>query len=856
MTSFQKTILASLVAASLSACGGSGGGDTTPEPQTANKAPTLSVANASVRERAQVSLTATASDADGSIASYRWTQKAGAAVALSGDTSTTLSFTAPEVAENQTLVFSLTVTDNQGATASQDVEVTVVNNSLPGISVADVSVKEGESATVAANVSDSDGTVTKLAWSQKSGTGVTLSGADSQTLSFTAPAVVADETLVFTLSATDNDGETSSRDVTVTVTANLVSLTLEGKVTDNPIANAKVTAEVAGKQFHATADADGLYSLALEVDDSLLGELVKLSAVGPETDSKTRLVALLGSVNRLLDMAGSDATLTREETILVNVTNVSTAVAALLKEANGGEAVTTAETFESLQNQYDATRVLPLATAIKLVLDFAPAHELLKLPEGVADTQALVEDKQQVLAYLTKVKGMLLSVYEAAEAEIIDDPNLMRAPVQSSEVVGSYFFKYQDGVKRGDRLVLAANGTGQLHLGSAATAFTWEKTEVDVRLTLPNDGVLLYEDSVYSGGQLMQRQNLLSHKVIKWIDASATGAQLLVSDYMVHHYPNGEREDEFSEQHRTFSVVKTEGLAKGDTLITAGSSFSVPVPTETMAILNGHEKAGKMYRSSLGLILGDNHSATVNIPQFLGDGSVQYQALSGSYSFSDNGNLKVMAQDGEDNIALDVAFLGSDTPLEVNVVEAASGYAISGLMLKQSGAQWTAATAAGIYALDWDFFTPGSYFWVELNADGTMLTFDAFDKNKDGLFEASEVSKMPGYWRLNDSGTVSMRRYLYNHEVSGKYGYCQATGFETGLDDSCAVAREREWTLQQQQGSSYYVSQLHRFYMDSQGRSYLGADLPADVHVLDSAQTDNRRWTKITERPITLPEGM
>ena len=64
-------------------------------------------------------------DVDGSIASYAWTQTAGAAIALSGANTATPSFTAPTVTADTTYSFELTVTDNEGLTATDTVDVLV-----------------------------------------------------------------------------------------------------------------------------------------------------------------------------------------------------------------------------------------------------------------------------------------------------------------------------------------------------------------------------------------------------------------------------------------------------------------------------------------------------------------------------------------------------------------------------------------------------------------------------------------------------------------------------------------------------------------------------------------------------------
>ena len=72
-----------------------------------------------------VSLPGSGNDTDGTIASYAWTQTVGPAVTLSGANTATAGFTAPAVSVATVLTFKLTVTDNQGATGFDTVNVTV-----------------------------------------------------------------------------------------------------------------------------------------------------------------------------------------------------------------------------------------------------------------------------------------------------------------------------------------------------------------------------------------------------------------------------------------------------------------------------------------------------------------------------------------------------------------------------------------------------------------------------------------------------------------------------------------------------------------------------------------------------------
>ncbi len=89
------------------------------------------IANAGVAQtiaaRTEVALDGSKSlDSDGSIASVLWEQIEGPTVILSNAEATNPTFTAPDVPQNSSLLFKLTVTDNQGAKATATVVVNVL----------------------------------------------------------------------------------------------------------------------------------------------------------------------------------------------------------------------------------------------------------------------------------------------------------------------------------------------------------------------------------------------------------------------------------------------------------------------------------------------------------------------------------------------------------------------------------------------------------------------------------------------------------------------------------------------------------------------------------------------------------
>lgn len=189
----------------------------------ANQPPVVGAgADISVDEGAEVTLSGTASDADGTVVSVAWTQLSGATATLTGADTLSVQFTAPQVAANDTLVFQLSATDDKGATASDTVTVQVKNltvgNQPPAANAGpDQTVNEGAVVILAGSGADSDGTIASFAWSQTAGDPVSLSGAATATASFTAPQVDADKALTFSLTVTDNQGATATDTVQVSV---------------------------------------------------------------------------------------------------------------------------------------------------------------------------------------------------------------------------------------------------------------------------------------------------------------------------------------------------------------------------------------------------------------------------------------------------------------------------------------------------------------------------------------------------------------------------------------------------------------------------------------------------------------
>ena len=235
----------------------------------------LPIANAgadrSVGEGVTVTLAGEAEDSDGTIESAQWTQVAGPQVELLDAHGLVASFTAPEVPSGAAdLVFRLTVMDDSGATAIDEVVVSVVSNSPPSADAGpDRTVEERTTVTLSGQADDPDGTISSSRWAQLSGPPVELVDSDALVATFTAPDISSGaDTLAFRLTATDNRGASATDDVSIIVKAQ-GAIRISGRVTFDYVPVVKSE----GLQYLAT-EARAVHGVTVQLRDNVEDRLL------------------------------------------------------------------------------------------------------------------------------------------------------------------------------------------------------------------------------------------------------------------------------------------------------------------------------------------------------------------------------------------------------------------------------------------------------------------------------------------------------------------------------------------------------------------------------------------------------
>ena len=192
------------------------GGAAAPPPP-ANQAPT---ANAGADKTitlptTSVALTGSGADADGTIASYQWAKVSGTGGTIVSATSASTNITG---LTQGSYTFQLKVTDNAGATATDNVIITVnaAANAAPTVNAgaAQTITLPASTVTLTGSGADSDGTIASYQWSKISGTGGTITNVNNATTTVTG---LTQGSYTYQLKVTDNGGATATGNVIITV---------------------------------------------------------------------------------------------------------------------------------------------------------------------------------------------------------------------------------------------------------------------------------------------------------------------------------------------------------------------------------------------------------------------------------------------------------------------------------------------------------------------------------------------------------------------------------------------------------------------------------------------------------------
>ena len=830
-----------------------------------NLLPAITTNNANTRERAAVTLTAAATDSDGTITGYKWTQKSGLAVTLTNSNAATLSFTAPNTSNDEVLIFTVEATDNDGETSAKDVTVNVANNNAPVVNVAGFSINEKMPVTIAPTITDADSDEVTVKWTQKSGLAITNSTLSGNSLNFVAPDISKkDEVLTFTITATDALGDITTKDVTVTLVANVEKLTFSGMMSLStmaskyPVVGPKVTIQVGGSSQTVDAtSATGSYSAEVVIDEKDYNEQVRIIA---EAESPTyfKLVSELGNIQDVLTLAGSDKLITSQDHSGLWVTEVTTALHGLMQLANNNQPITTKDQFQAAQLAYDGSKLLDVALAIKLIVENQQPYPGLIPPTGFGDTEALSRDLTRVAKYLAKANAALPAIVKQSKTSLIAEK--VAAVTDINSIKASYYLQQVDELSVEGEFIGFWDNMGYFNDSQVfsdtryVVSGTGEIT-IDYYPTAAGKGVVSYPaQSVYVNNSKVQEVKQLQSTKLKFVDISKHAATLLVQHTYVKKYPNTNLADVVAvDDYVARKALKSNyeiNTQAAINVFNVGATYNLPLPVNTDLISQSHPNAASYQRREHQFKVLSASQAELSRVTFDGIGQVTRETVKASYYVDPSGNLDIKPE-GTIFPKLQVWVWNTSLPVRVTVRASSNGsYTITnGPLVKQETA-WTTSSVPGIYDFGTFSATPNNYGWVEFNADGTALYVSTVDYNSDGVLTNDEFRLVKGLWQVRNDGSLVVRRYRNPAD------FCTSAIWDTAIGDSCILNEERVWSPYQQSSNTYVLNLLQYNYFDFWARQSLQAPWTTVVNITKEAESFNRTYSKVATRPIAIPAGV
>lgn len=373
-------------------------------------------------------------DTDGTIVSYTWTKISGSGTITSTTTSSTLVTSLPIGIHK----FRLTVTDNNGATATDDVQIVV--NAAPNVApTANAGIDQTitlptSTVTLTGSGADTDGTIVSYSWAKLSGSGtITSSSAASTTVTSLGAG-----TSTFRLTVTDNSGATATDDIQVVVNA-------APAVNQSPIADAGLNQVIVLPTSVVTLSGTGS-----DPDGTVVSySWTKISGSGviTSTNYPSTTVTSLTTGTSTFRLAVTDdkgATATDDVQVIVNPAVLSTNVFTAQKISNTGLLQWTQYGYTIVQRSKDGYSFKSLAAFNGTsYVDSHPFNGMnfyrIQTPSGYSEVKMLFFGKQymQVTVYDTLGRRMFQTS--------TNDLNLVKTQIQNSTLPPGTYLIRNDG---------------------------------------------------------------------------------------------------------------------------------------------------------------------------------------------------------------------------------------------------------------------------------------------------------------------------------------------------------------------------------------------------------------------------
>jgi hypothetical protein len=616
-----------------------------------------------------------------------------------------------------------------------------------------------------------------------------------------------------------------------------------------------ISVNVGDSVFNGLADETGAYTVDVEVSEDNGDDMVKVVATSPDNDI-VRLVSFLTSVNRVIELAGSDGVLTANELFAVNITNVSTARLALLEDVDPDGSIDSVSELEFALNNYDTSMVIPLATLIQIALEYIDQYAGIDLPENISDTYELVSQLNIAIEYMERILTAQYDLFTSVSTEILSNTDIIEA--NHSSLTGSYFFS-NPLVGAGKGVITFSDAdSGRWVADKGRNDFTYEADENGIThlsfttTDFSSIGSEFNDDLGRSVSYTISRKDT-QIQVVEESERSVLMAITYIDEKIYDDEPTLDNVELITVDLDT--ATKHSALGSMTDFISIGEKFVLPTPTAYTDVPN-HFGTTQVSTYSAVEVIFEGSAATggdaiMYHHQVDSNGDAFFNAESYTWGYTDD-SLYMLSNDDTDNYNYYMLESDSVMPqLSVSNVYLpdVSFYARNERGYAEVDHSWS--NIAGIY--DWKWNTVSSFidhWWVELEDDGTGVTVSVEDSNRDGQIDSTEYTEMVSRWKLLDNGNVAIRRYK---NPSDTLGYCMPDQWEPDITGDCVKFHEREWDIvgkkQIPDGEELHLMHTHKFYLNWQSGFYSGLPLE-ELNGLDFSLQDLRTWNRVSEAPF------
>lgn len=583
-------------------------------------------------------------------------------------------------------------------------------------------------------------------------------------------------------------------------------VTLAGRVVDEPIANASVVASIGSATARTMADANGNYSLRIEVPQTSASQPVVVTATGTGAQANVVLVSLPGSVATLVTDAGADGVLASSENIRANVTHVSTAEAALVMELTGGAAPSSQEQQEGLIKRVDPVALLDLAAAIKLIVDTSEYN----LPEGVVSTLAFAQNAGVRSEYIEEIKEKAPEDLEAAKQDTVNSSEAVQQ-TRASDIPARLYAAIVDNDARYSvnifnqvrAYTFAADGSGTRYSAAGYSTTRWQLSgnQIVVNLDVPesSEGFPLVDtNGDGTPDRSVRRISTIAQEELTLLSESLVAVSATVQET----HPNKEIPDRTITDTASQTIIlpatdfepflPTGFASGGGKLLTSTYLAQTAIGANQFSgdIFNftaGGNGSAQVTGRSFGWAVSDAGTLTMNLPDNV---SVSYHGLDIDYSNQDPQTSYVFAEittPGARYVDV-VKVIQPAMPLVFDTAAIPGEYFLYGLGNFESGRDLYDGRLMGFSLQFYDDRT-GFQSSDGLTGDGTVAR-ETLETHPFGFFR----------WKLGSNGALVVERQFDSNASSNR----ASRTCDPATNTNCKVNDRRELIPFAVSGSRYY----------------------------------------------------